>query len=110
MKQPQEDFRIAIRKTAPCFVPQFRNKPASEGPGRHVVMLSDASPPRSAFVPSRQPAENHARPPFLVGEEERNEVGLNDGKKIFIDDVLESAEWCVPWLCSVNLTHSKPSD
>ena len=34
-------------------------------------------------------------PPFLIGEEVSDEVGLSDGKKIFIDDVLETAEWYV---------------
>ncbi len=42
--------------------------------------------------------EKHARPPFLTGEEDSNEIGLNDGKKVFIDDVLETAGWCVPCL------------
>ena len=81
VKQPQDDFRIAIRRTAPSFVPQFRNRLASEGPCQVVAM---------------QPAEKHTRPPFLVGEEDPNEVGLNDGNKVFIDDVLDTAEWCVP--------------
>jgi hypothetical protein len=81
VKQPQDEFRVAIRRTAPCFVPQFRNRPASDDRLRAVAM---------------QPAEKHARPPFLVGEEDPNEIGLNDGKKIFIDDVLDTAEWCVP--------------
>jgi hypothetical protein len=27
----QEEFRGAIRETAPCFVPQFRKRPAREG-------------------------------------------------------------------------------
>jgi hypothetical protein len=94
IKQPQDDFRIAIRRTAPCFVPQFRNRPAS-GP---------------ALPQPVQPAQKYALPPFLVGEEDFDEIGLNDGKKIFIDDVLKTADWCVPWLCGFNLTHSKPSD
>ena len=99
VKQPQDEFRIAIRKTAPCFVPRFRKRPASEGP-RHLVLMETLEPP-----------DHHTRPPFLEGEEDSYEIGLNNGKKIFIDDVLQSAEWCVPWLlCRVNLTHSKPSD
>jgi hypothetical protein len=88
VKQPQDEFRIAIRRTAPCFVPRFRQRPPQ---------LNAAS--TSTFVP--QPAEKHTRPPFLVGEEDPDEIGLNDGKKIFIDDVLETAEWCVLWLCGV---------
>ena len=98
VKQPQDEFRVAIRRTAPCFIPQFRNRPASQGPCR---------PPVGVVV---QPVEKYARPPFLAGEEDPDEIGLNDGKKVFIDDVLETAEWCVPWLCDVDLTHSKPSD
>jgi hypothetical protein len=97
VKQPQDEFRIAIRRTAPCFVPRFRQRP----PQLSAVLTS-------TFVP--QPAEKHARPPFLVGEEDPDEIGLNDGKKIFIDDVLETAEWCVLWSCGVNFNHSKPSD
>ena len=92
VKEPQDEFRIAIRRTAPCFVPQFRNRPASD---------------RTSVQPG---PEKYTRPPFLLGEEDRDEIKLNDGKKIFIDDVLQSAEWCVPWLCGVNLTHNKPSD
>jgi hypothetical protein len=97
VKQPQDEFRIAIRRTAPCFVPRFRNTPAISGPCRAPVVVAV------------QPPKQYARPPFLVGEEDPDEIGLNDGKKVFIDDVLETAEWCVPWLCGVNLTHSKPS-
>ena len=98
VKQPQDDFRIAIRRTAPCFVPKFRNRPVTEGP---------FAPP---VVKAAQPAKPYGCPPFLVGEEDPDEIGLNDGNKVFIDDVLETAEWCVPWLCGVNLTHSKSSD
>ena len=99
MKQPQDEFRIAIRRTAPCFVPQFRNRPEEN---RLVVSHRNAV--------ALQPAKKYACPPFLVGEEDSDEIGLNDGEKIFIDDVLEAAEWCVHWLCGVNLTHSKPFD
>jgi hypothetical protein len=35
------------------------------------------------------------RPLFLVGEEVLDEIGLSDGKEIFINDVLETAEWYV---------------
>lgn len=38
----------------------------------------------------------HLRPPFLEGEEDPSEIDLNDGKQVFIDDVLQKAEWCVP--------------
>lgn len=90
VKQPQDEFRIAIRGTAPCFVPQFRNRLASDLVG---PMLHPVQPVLSQPV---QPARARVRPPFLVGEEDSNEIGLNDGKKIFIDDVLETADWCVP--------------
>ena len=98
VKQPQDEFRIAIRRTAPCFVPQFRNRLALVQPNTASLVL--------------QPAENlkYARPPFLLGEEDSDEIRLNDGKKIFIDDVLETAEWCVPFLCCIKSTHSKLSD
>jgi len=31
--------------------------------------------------------------PFLQGEEHYDKIGLDDGKEIFINDVLETAEW-----------------
>jgi hypothetical protein len=83
VKQPQDEFRIAIRRTAPCFVPRFRNTPAISGPCRAPVVVAV------------QPPKQYARPPFLVGEEDPDEIGLNDGKKVFIDDVLETAECAV---------------
>jgi len=96
VKQPQEEFRIAIRRTAPCFVPQFRNRPASDGL-RGPALVSAVRRPIavSSSTPVVQPAGIHARPPFLKGEEVFDEIGLNDGKEIFIDDVLENAEWYV---------------
>jgi len=99
IKQPQDDFRVAVRGTAPCFVPQFHDRPASEGSVRPVLRSAQSITPSSkssAFV--LQAMEKHARPPFLTGEEDSNEIGLNDGKKVFIDDVLETAGWCVPCL------------
>jgi hypothetical protein len=88
IKQPQDNFRVAIRKTAPCFVPQFREKPKSDAESDDIDTVSTS----------------HRSPSFLVGEEDSDEIGLNDGKEIFIDDVLETAEWCVPWLCGIDLT------
>jgi hypothetical protein len=89
IKLPKDDFRVAIRRTVPCFVPQFRDGPLA--PARlHSADSSDTAGPDSESPP-------HAYPPFLVGEEDSDEIGLNDGEKIFIDDVLETAEWCVPW-------------
>jgi len=159
IRSPQDKFRVAIRKTAPCFVPQFRQKPIREEPPIEVSvapvlyemsspqpvsgffvdsvpvseplvdegpyessMLAPAapvyfSPPlispaipqakhrkhKKASIPvEAQPASQavvsgvRTRPAFLVGEEHYEDIGLNDGKSIFIDDVLETAEWCVP--------------
>ena len=89
VKQPQDEFRIAIRRTAPFFVPRFRDKLALARPAIDL---------------------KYARPAFLLGEEDSDEMRLNDGKEIFIDDVLETAEWCVPLLCRVKPTYSKLSD
>ena len=51
---------------------------------------------------------NVPTPPFLIGEEKKDEAGLSDGKRIFIDDVLEKAEWCVLLKCDVVLHSAKP--
>jgi hypothetical protein len=48
-------------------------------------------------------------PLFLIGEEVLDEVGLSDGKKIFIDDVLETVEWCVE-MRRFFFTQNKPFD
>jgi hypothetical protein len=34
--------------------------------------------------------------PQFLAEERTSDIGLDDGEEIFIDDVLETAEWCVP--------------
>jgi hypothetical protein len=39
--------------------------------------------------------DEYIRPPFLLGEEVQDEIRFSDGKKIFINDVLETAEWYV---------------
>ena len=115
IKQPQDDFRVAVRKTAPCFVPQFRKRPVSEVTGPSLSSASEVFMSESAASVSPKPVSivsapaPYTYPPFLVGGEDSDEIGLNDGEKIFIDDVLETAEWCVSWLCGVNLTHNKPS-
>ena len=31
IRLPQGEFRVAIRKTAPCFIPQFSNRHTGEG-------------------------------------------------------------------------------
>ena len=118
IKQPQNDFRVAVRRTAPYFVPQYRGRPASPAtlaseepepePIRPVLYSgpfsasASATPARTASAASirstsvLQTVEKHTRPPFLEGEEASDEIGLNDGNEVFIDDVLETAEWCVP--------------
>jgi hypothetical protein len=114
IKQPQDNFRVAIRRTVPCFVPQYRNEssdaaslaaPSHTGSERNSFDAVDSKTAYTevVFAP-------HTYPQFLVGEEDSKEIGLNDGKEVFIDDVLETAEWCVPWLCSVNLAHNKYFD
>jgi hypothetical protein len=37
--------------------------------------------------------ESHQRLLFLEGEEVYGEIGLDNGKELFIDDVLETAQW-----------------
>jgi hypothetical protein len=59
---------------------------------------------------SATPVDKHTRPPFLEGEEDSGEIGLNDGKEVFIDDVLQTAEWCVLLIMLILLRLSKPSN
>ncbi|KAI9508381.1 P-loop containing nucleoside triphosphate hydrolase protein [Russula earlei] len=119
IRLPQEKFRLAIRKTAPSFVPQFKKRPIHEPPHLdefnppfalraplRVMAAVDESPPsfpingkKSKTSSQRAPAiskvETQIHPPFLIGEEHYGDTGLDDGKSIFIDDVLETAEWAV---------------
>lgn len=92
IRPSQDQFRVAIRRTAPCFVPQFSKGPVREEPIDGAVEESDAGSVES-LVSGGEP---NIRPPFLIGEEICDEIGLDNGKEIFIDDVLETAEWCVP--------------
>jgi hypothetical protein len=78
IKPRQEEFRVAIRTTAPCFVPKHKESQPQE--------------PMSEYE-SSEDGEPHRRLSFLEGEEDYSEIGLDDGKEIFIDDVLETAEW-----------------
>ena len=78
IKPRQEEFRVAIRTTAPCFVPRYRGSQSQE------TMFEDGT---------NGDWEPHRRLSFLEGEEDYGEIGLDDGKEIFIDDVLETAEW-----------------
>ena len=187
IRLPQEEFRVAIRKTAPCFIPRFSKRHTGAGftdgntvgpqlypqfhdlipnslpqeeeeeelysdspPGLFEVASVEVMParvpepsvsfggptrPGSVQVPygghvsgrARAPEPvrlsgptrvgsvqvpedghnsrlsedgNAPKPPFLIGEEKEDEVGLSDGKSIFIDDVLENAERCVLLKCS----------
>lgn len=102
IKQPQDYFRVAIRGTAPCFVPQFRKRPVSNGI-RLDSPDSDGHYDNNSVNDKMAPPP-HIFPPFLIGEENSDEIGLTDGEEKFIDDVLETAEWCVPWLCGVAVT------
>lgn len=119
IKQPRDDFRVAIRRTAPCFVPQYRSKTSGseEVAIRGPVLCAaphrayEASGGETFYAPQVEfPVKATPHPPFLVGEEDSKEIELNDGKEVFIDDVLETAEWCVPRLCNVSLTHNKHSE
>ena len=84
IKPRQEEFRVAIRTTAPCFVPKYKVSQPQE-----AMFEGDTS----------EDWEPHRRLSFLVGEEDYDEIGLDDGKEIFIDDVLETAEWYVVLIC-----------
>ena len=102
----QEEFRGAIRETAPCFVPQFKDAiretgPCLVAPYEEIPRESNESAVRVKSLPD---------PLFLEGEESSSDVGLDDGEEIFIDDVLETAEWCVPPVISDSiLTANFPS-
>jgi hypothetical protein len=112
IKEPQNNFRVEVRRTAPCFVPQYRGRPASPTVEEFELRPSCVSAAPSVSTTSArttsasatsafvlQQVGKHTRPPFLEGEEDSGEIGLNDGKEVFIDDVLQTAEWCVPCLC-----------
>lgn len=93
IKQPQDYFRVAIRGTAPCFVPQFRKRPVSNGI-RLDSPDSDGHYDNNSVNDKMAPPP-HIFPPFLIGEENSDEIGLTDGEEKFIDDVLETAECAV---------------
>ena len=98
IKQPQDNFRVAVRRTAPCFVPQYRRPAEPEEPepiGFPTLRVSAAGTKLASATSVLQPVEKHTQPPFLKGEERFAEIGLNDGKEVFINDVLQTAEWCV---------------
>lgn len=82
IKPRQEEFRVAIRTTAPCFVPKYKESQPQEP----VLECGASDSEDSDWEPYR-------RLSFLEGEEDYSEIGLDDEKEIFIDDVLETAEW-----------------
>jgi hypothetical protein len=65
------------------------------------VAVESVQVPEDGHKSSLSEDGNAPKPPFLIGEEKEDEVGLSDGKSIFIDDVLENAERCVLLKCGV---------
>jgi hypothetical protein len=84
IRPQQEEFRTAIRTTAPCFVPKYRE--VEEDSGLRGLLPSTQSV-------SSVDWESHQRLLFLEGEEDYGEIGLDNGRELFIDDVLETAQW-----------------
>jgi len=88
IRPQQEAFRLAIRTTAPCFVPKYK------GAGRIKL----------ATVTGSDDWKPHQRFMFLQGEEDYKEIGLDDGNEVFVNDVLEKAKWYaisdIPYLTS----------
>jgi hypothetical protein len=80
----QEEFRTTIRTTTPCFVPKCRGVQEYSGPR---VMLASTQSISSVDW------ESYQRLLFLEGEEDYEEIGLDNGKELFVDDVLETAQW-----------------
>ncbi len=81
---------------------------AAKAPDRHGNTKGTAT--SNSVVPTLPPLATEEHIPFLLGEEVQDEIRLSDGKKISINDVLETAEWYVLWKCSVHPTQNKPSD
>jgi len=82
IRPQQEVFRTAIRKTAPCFVPKYRGVQEDSEPGEMLTSTQSAVD-----------WESYQRLLFLEGEEDYEEIGLDNGKELFIDDILETAQW-----------------
>ncbi|KAI0295255.1 P-loop containing nucleoside triphosphate hydrolase protein [Russula brevipes] len=141
IRPKQDEFRGAIRRTAPCFVPRYKrdtpdepvrlgspveseelcSPPEFEGlctvphesvglfsgaprehvrpfpPDEPVDLLPPDEPVRLFPVPDsgQEKWEPHQRFLFLQGEEDYEEIGWNNERETFIDDVLERAEWAV---------------
>ena len=84
IRPQQEEFRTTIRRTAPCFVPKYRE--VDEDSELREMLTSTQSVCSADW-------ESYQRLLFLEGEEEYEEIGLDNGKELFIDDVLETAQW-----------------
>jgi hypothetical protein len=124
IRPKQEEFRGAIRRTAPCFVPRYKSDTPDEPVGLcspvtyplgspasvelcsspalyepvercSSVRVSEGDESVGSFSPDpgHEKWEPHQRFLFLKGEEDYEEIGWNDGRETFIDDVLERAEW-----------------
>jgi hypothetical protein len=80
IRPQQEEFRTAIRTIAPRFVPKYREvQEDSELTSTHSVSNVDWG--------------SHQRLLFVEGEEVYEEIGLDSGKELFIDDILETTQW-----------------
>jgi hypothetical protein len=79
IRPQQEEFRTVIRTTAPCFVPKYRG-------------VLEYSEPLEMLMSTSVDWESYQRLLFLEGEEDYAEIGLDNGKELFIDDVLETAQ------------------
>jgi hypothetical protein len=87
IRPKQDEFRVAIRRTAPCFVPGYKSD-TSEEPFEESDRVSHAGSDRGG-----EKWEPHQRFLFLQGEEDYKEIGWDNERETFIDDVLERAEW-----------------
>ncbi|KAI0302302.1 P-loop containing nucleoside triphosphate hydrolase protein [Multifurca ochricompacta] len=65
----QDEFRAAVRGTAPCFVPRFRINPPTCTSQRRPYESSEEEDVRAG-----------PHPQFLTGEEDHNEIGVDDAK------------------------------
>jgi hypothetical protein len=72
---------------------------------KHVADMVEGDPPRLSSAVDAHITESGKvdKPPFLLGEEVLDEIELSDGKGIFINNVLETAEWCVLWNFDIHL-------
>ena len=50
IRRPQDEFRVAIRKTVPYFVPQFNKRPIREDPVADNYVVSHLSPDPGQYM------------------------------------------------------------